>query len=332
MIDVGIAGCGWGAYYHGKSIVEEYSDKFKLVAFCDLNKEKLDKACSDFKVKGYQNFGDFLADKEIDLVIVATRPHSTHSSLVIQALESGKNVVVEKPMAITSKEAGEMIAARNRTKKVLTVHQNRRWDVDYLNVKQVVEEKTLGELRVIKSFYPGSLGKCDFIYEWGSHFIDQALRLAGGLPAKVVGTLAYPDEEWSKQGFFSAFLYYPNGLTIEVSAFPQAKPFLLPRFYLLGTEGSLVHDWVQRREDAILKHMHFQNAEKGAQFHFFQPKKYQTYPWKITTFYENIYEVLTEGKDLAVKAGEGLETVMVTEAIIESARRNQESIMPGDKN
>ncbi|MFH0797039.1 MAG: Gfo/Idh/MocA family oxidoreductase [Candidatus Omnitrophota bacterium] len=322
MIGVGIAGCGFGASHHGKTITEEYPDKFKLVAFCDLNKERLEQTCNKFGVKGYQDFTGFLEDKEISLVIIATRPHSTHFSLAIKALKTGKDVVVEKPFCITSEEARELLKTKDETKRVLTIHQNRRWDVDYLNVKQVMEEGRLGKLKLIKNYYPASLGEVDVLYEWGSHLIDQVLRLVGGLPERVFGILSHPENNWDGQGFFSAQLIYPDGLMVEVSAVPQAKPFLLPRFYLLGTKGSLTHDWVQRREDTMLKHIYF-NSEKGMDFDFFRPQYYQTYPWKILTFYENLYDAITEGKQLSVKPEEGLETILVMEGIIESARSNK---------
>ena len=321
MIKVGIVGCGFGAKYHGKVIVENFSDKFKLIAFCDINKEKLEKTCSEFNVKGYTDFDQFIENREIELVVIATRPHSTHFPLTIKALKSGKNVIVEKPMCIKSEEAKEMIKTRNLTNKILTIHQSRRWDIDFLNIKQIIEEGKLGKLKIFKSYYPYSFGEIDAIYEWGSHLIDQILYLFG-LPKKVLGNILYPFNEWDKMGYFSAILLYKENFVVEVGTFPQAKPFILPRFYILGEKGSLIHDWVQRREDSILKHMHYLKENK-IEFDFFSPKYYTNYKFNIPSFYENVYDAIKNGKELIVKAEDGLKTVLITEKIIESSRKNQ---------
>ncbi len=321
MIKVGIVGCGFGARYHGKVLIEKFFDKFKLVAFCDMNKEKLEKTCNEFNVKGYIDFDEFIENKEIELVVIATRPHSTHYPLTIKALKAGKNVIVEKPMCIKSEQAKEMIKERDKVKKILTIHQNRRWDIDFLNIKQIIEEGKLGKLKIFKSFYPYSFGKVDAIYEWGSHLIDQILYLFG-LPEKIIGNLLYPFNEWDKTGYFSSIFIYKENFIVEVGALPQAKPFILPRFYILGENGSLIHDWVQRREDSILKHMYF-NTEKGPEFDFFVPKYYTNYNFNIPCFYENVYEAIKNGKELIVKPEEGLNTIMVIEKIIESSKRKE---------
>ncbi len=320
-IGVGIIGCGFGSRHHGQTLVKEYKNRFKLIAFCDVNKERLEPVCREFGVKGYENVDEMLADSSIELVIVATRPHSTHPPIVIKALKAGKNVIVEKPMCITSEEAREMLKVRDETGMVLTVHHNRRWDLDYLNIRQVVEEGILGELKLLRSCYPGGFGERESLYEWGSHLIDQVLRLAGGLPEKVLGTLGYPDNEWDRQGFFSVQMLYKSGMVAEVSSIPQGKPFIIPRFYLLGSKGSIVHDWVQTKDDPILKHINFQSADKGSQFVSFTPRYYSRPEWKIPSYYENIYDVIRNGAELEVKPEHGLETVMVMEGIIESARK-----------
>lgn len=321
MVKIGIVGCGFGARYHGKVLVENFSDKYKLIAFCDMNKEKLEKTCNEFNVKGYTDFDEFCEDKEIELVVIATRPHSTHYPLTIKALKAEKHVIVEKPMCIKSDEAREMIETSKKLRRILTIHQSRRWDIDFLNIKQIIEEEKLGRLKIFKSYYPYSFGEVDAIYEWGSHLIDQILYLFG-LPEKIIGNLLYPFNEWNKTGYFSCIFIYKENFIVEIGALPQAKPFILPRFYILGEKGSLIHDWVQRKEDSILKHM-FYSSEKGIEFDFFSPKYYTNYKFNIPTFYENVYDAIRNGKELIVKPEEGFNTIMVIEKIIESARKNE---------
>ena len=159
------------------------------------------------------------------------------------------------------------------------------------------------------------MDKTDYLYEWGSHMIDQTLRLAGGLPEKVMAALAYPEESWDKQGFVSAHFLYKNGLVAEMSLLPVSDAHIFPHLYLAGTKGALVHEWVQRREDSLLKHMKFLGVNEE-----FRPEHIGLYQWKIPTFYENVYDAITKGEPLLVKPEEGLEVVLVMEAIIESAR------------
>ncbi len=319
-IGVGIVGCGFGAYHHGKTLAAEYDDRFKLIGFCDVNRQRLEQTCSSFNVRGYSDIDEMLADRNVELVIIATRPHTTHFPLAVKSLKAGRNVVVEKPMCITSGEAREMIKVRDETRRLLTVHQNRRWDMDYLDIRQVLERGTLGEVRCIRSCYLGGFGEVDCLYDMGSHLIDQILRLAGGLPAKVLGTLAYPDNEWNRQGFFSAGMLYGSGLIAEVSAVPQGESFIIPRFYLLGTKGIIIHDWVQRCEDAMLKHMTFASADKGIEFDFFRPEYYSSPAWKIPSYYDNLYDAVNGRGEVAVKPEESMETIIVIEAVIRSAR------------
>jgi len=315
MIKTGIIGAGNIAINFHVPELKKYPDKFQLVAFADIDKDKLQKVGELFQTKTYQKAEDLLADKGIDLIIICTRPHSTHAYLAIESLKAGKNVIVEKPMCITSSEAKEMIKARDKSKKVLTTHQSRRWDIDFLDCKQVVEQKLLGELKVIKNIYLAELGKIDSLYELGSHMIDQTLKLAGGLPEKIVGTLAYPEESWDKQGFVSAHFLYKNGLIAEMSLLPVPVAHIFPHLYLAGIKGTLVHEWVQRREDSLLKHMKFLGINEE-----FRPAHIELYQWKIPTFYENVYDAITKGKELLVKPEEGLEVVLCMEAIIESSR------------
>jgi len=141
-IGVGIVGCGFGAYHHGKTLAAEYDDRFKLIGFCDVNRQRLEQTCSSFNVRGYSDIDEMLADRNVELVIIATRPHTTHFPLAVKSLKAGRNVVVEKPMCITSGEAREMIKVRDETRRLLTVHQNRRWDMDYLDIRQVLERGT----------------------------------------------------------------------------------------------------------------------------------------------------------------------------------------------
>ncbi len=85
-------------------------------------------------------------------------PNDCHKELVIKALEKGKNVICEKPVEMSVAALDEMLAAADKMGKFCTVHQNRRWDVDFLAMKQIVNSGEIGELINIESRIHGSRG------------------------------------------------------------------------------------------------------------------------------------------------------------------------------
>ncbi len=90
-----------------------------------------------------------LGDPKTRLVVIAT-PHDTHADLAV-ALEAGKDCVVDKVMALSTSEADRMIAARDASGRMLSVFHNRRWDWDYLTVRQLLAKGLIGEPLLIES-------------------------------------------------------------------------------------------------------------------------------------------------------------------------------------
>ncbi|MFU0799822.1 MAG: Gfo/Idh/MocA family oxidoreductase [Xylanivirga thermophila] len=149
---VGIIGCGGianGKHMPSLSKVKEV----EMVAFCDIIEERAKKAASEYGVDGakvYTDYKELLDDKTIDVVHVCT-PNRSHSFITVDALEAGKHVMCEKPMAKTSEEAKKMVEAAKRTGKKLSIgYQNRfRPDSQYLN--KVCRRGDLGEVYFAKA-------------------------------------------------------------------------------------------------------------------------------------------------------------------------------------
>lgn len=119
---VGIIGCGGIA--NGKHMPNIAKiPEAEMVAFCDLIPERAEKAKADYgtpEAKVYSDYKELLKDGTIDVVHVCT-PNRSHSFITIDALEAGKNVMCEKPMAKTVEEARAMVEAAKRTGKKLTI-------------------------------------------------------------------------------------------------------------------------------------------------------------------------------------------------------------------
>ncbi|RYE72282.1 MAG: oxidoreductase, partial [Oxalobacteraceae bacterium] len=143
---------------------------------------------------------DVMANGDIELVVIAT-PNETHLPLARAALEAGKHVVVDKPFTVTLADARQLVAVAAACQRNLFVFHNRRWDSDFLGVKQVIKNGVLGRVTHFEShfdrFRPAvrdrwrerSGAGTGLWNDLGPHLIDQALQLFG-LPDRVIASMA----------------------------------------------------------------------------------------------------------------------------------------------
>ena len=144
---VGIIGCGGIANQkHMPSI--RAIDRADMVAFCDIIEERAVKAAKDFgtpDAKVYTDYRELLKDESIEVVHGCT-PNRMHADISIAALEAGKNVMCEKPMAKTAADARRMVEAAERTGKKLTIGYQHRSKAEAIYLKNVIERGDLGEI------------------------------------------------------------------------------------------------------------------------------------------------------------------------------------------
>ena len=147
IIRVGIIGCGGIANGKHMRSLAKVAD-CEMVAFCDIIPERAEKALADFGAPGakaYTDYKELLKDPTIDVVHVCT-PNRSHSFITVDALEAGKHVMCEKPMAINSAEAKKMLDAAKRTGKKLSIGYQTRFRDDSQYLKQEVEDGTFGDI------------------------------------------------------------------------------------------------------------------------------------------------------------------------------------------
>lgn len=151
-IRVGIIGCGGIA--NGKHMPSlSKLDNVEMVAFCDVKEEKALKAAKDYGVDGAKTYNDYrklLEDKSIDVVHVCT-PNKSHSDITVEALEAGKHVMCEKPMAKTANDAKKMLDAAKRTGKKLTIGYQNRFRPDSQYLHKLCQDGVLGEIYFAKA-------------------------------------------------------------------------------------------------------------------------------------------------------------------------------------
>ncbi len=259
MKNVAVIGYGGQGAWHCKQILK--SDVCTLAGTYDVREIRRDAAKND-GVKVYESNEAIFADPAVDIVVVAV-PNDRHKDLVISALEAGKNVICEKPVEMSVKAFDEMVDASKRTGKFFTVHQNRRWDVDFLATKEVIDSGNIGKPICIESRIHGSRGipsdwRCEKAYgggmilDWGVHLIDQMLQLHGEKIVKVYCTCSHITNKEVDDGF-KLYLTYDDGVTalVEVGTYNFLP---MPRFYLQAEKGSAkIEDWQHPCHVAKLK-------------------------------------------------------------------------------
>ena len=140
-INLVIIGFGGMGHWHWEYATE--SDTVNLLGIYDIRADR----CAEAESRGihaYSSFEEVLADPAVDMVTVAI-PNDQHESVCIRALEAGKHVICEKPVTLDSASLERMCAAADKAGRVFSVHQNRRWDVDFLAMKQLAESDEIGE-------------------------------------------------------------------------------------------------------------------------------------------------------------------------------------------
>lgn len=254
---VSLAMIGYGAigYEHGAAIRDTAG--LDLAVVCDRSASRLDVARHAFPaIRTTTTIDDVETDPTIDAVIVCTPPN-THASVAERMLRAGKHVVVEKPFCITTAEADTLIALAAERGLVMTVYQNRRWDPDFLAIRQAVEEGAIGDVFHVETFIGGFSHPCDFwhshepisggvFYDWGSHYLDWVLTLLPG-PVRDVRASAHKrvwhDVTNADQATLN--IRFTDGREAEFMHSDVAA-LLKPKWYVLGTTGAIVADW--RRE------------------------------------------------------------------------------------
>ncbi len=292
-----------------------------------------------------RSFEDILNDPEIELVIINT-PDTLHYKMCKKALEAGKNIVVEKPFTQTIEEADELIKLAHNKKLLLTVYQNRRLDSDFLTVRKILDDKLLGRLVEFESHFDryrnfiqsntwkeDAGDKSGVLYNLGSHMIDQALTLFG-MPKSVTAHLDILRDNGQAKDYYDIRLQHDGFAAILKSSYLVRESG--PRYSMHGTLGSF-HKWGIDPQEQALKDGRLPNepnwgsepesnwglinyeTEDG----LIQKNKIETIAGNYGAFYENLYEVLTNGAELLVKPEESRDGLKILEACMLSDKEKR---------
>ena len=194
-VKVGIIGCGGIA--NGKHMPALAAiEGCEMVAFCDIIVERAQAAAEKFGVEGakvYEDYKELLKDESIEVVHVCT-PNRSHSFITVDALEAGKHVMCEKPMAINSTEAQKMLDAAARTGNKLTIGYQNRYRDDSLYLKDEAKAGVFGEIYYAKA----TAIRRRAVPNWGV-FLNEYEQ--GGGPLIDIGTHALDLTLWMMDNY-----------------------------------------------------------------------------------------------------------------------------------
>lgn len=318
-----VAFCGAGGIVRGNHLVnlQQRTDRFRVVGFFDVDPEKARELAGD-KFKAYQTYDQLLADGQVDLVVIATKPLRTHFPTTKAALEAGKHVLLEKPMASTTEECDELIALADNNGLILTIHHNRRLDLDFLALRDVLDKGVLGELRYIENRHISGNYEPKDIVDWGSHLVEQSLTLNRSPLREVSAFLCHPDKGPAQGGYMEATFRFEKLPVVRVSMLPRPQEYLLngtppaPRFYAVGTKGAFVQRTLEDPRDMINATQNFDKVKpEYAVPDFLEIRR--------KGFYDYLYESLAQGAPLLVRPVEARNAIRAFELIAQSARENR---------
>jgi len=247
VIRVGIAGLGRSGWGIHARLLEPLDDMYRVVAVTDRIAARRQEAVDRFGCRAYDDLASMLRDPEVEMVVNALPSH-LHPSGSVEALQAGKHVVCEKPMAARVADADRMIEAAEKAGRVLAVFQNRRYAPDFQKVQQVIASGKLGRIVMIRLAWQGFGRRWDWQtlqkYDGGSlnntgpHMLDWALQLFGpGKPqvfCHLERTLTCGDAEDHVKLIFQG----PNApmLDLEITS---ACAYSQEPWLVMGTQGTL---------------------------------------------------------------------------------------------
>lgn len=273
-------------------------------------------------------------DPEVNLIVVNT-PDQFHVSYTMQALYHGKNVLCEKPFAMSAKEASEVFAYAKEKGLIAMANQNRRYDADMRTVRKVIESGVLGEILEVESHYdyyrPSIADHVGFgiLYGLAVHPIDQIIGQFGK-PKKVVYDCRSFDHPGESDDYYDIDFFYDRMKAIVKTSYYVKLDY--PRFIVHGRKGSFLMP--------ALGHQSAQKAKPGPVEISFEPlpedkwgtlsyidengqditKKVPTEIQDYGLIYDNLYDVIFNGGEKVVKDEEVIEVLRIIEEATKAAK------------
>lgn len=342
---VGVIGFGLaGRIFHAAVVAE--TPGLELACIVQRHGDEAAKAHPGVRIA--RSIDEMLEDRSIRLVVVGT-PSFDHFDHGMQCLRTGRNVMIDKPFALTSEEAARLIEEARRQGALLTAYQNRRWDGAFLTLKQVLASGRLGRVVSYESHYdrfrqqprlgvwresggPGG----GTLFDLGSHLIDQATDLFGD-PESLWADIRIDRDGATVDDAFDLLLKF-NGITARLHATNlAATPG--PQFVVHGTHGSFVKWGLDPQEDALKAGAKFSDPGFGEEPESDwgtlyvpgqSPEKIRTLPGDYRGIYANVRDAILGKAKLEVTPEQAWRTTRLIELARQSSAEGRRIAFKGD--
>ncbi|XWW45099.1 Gfo/Idh/MocA family oxidoreductase [Fibrella sp. USSR17] len=337
-INVGLIGFGLsGRYFHAPFLAVHPGFNVTHV----MSSRPSEVTAFDPEIIPVATVDELLADDRIELVFICS-PNETHFRYAQAALERNKHVVVEKPFALTETEAQQLLTLAASRRLLITAYQNRRWDADFLTVKQLIADNRLGDVLDYEARYdrfmpvdtrsaswkelPGE-GRGS-LFNLGPHLIDQALHLFGN-PQNISAEIRSIRPNSQIDDWFTIRLGYSDKvITLKSSLMAHQNH---RRFTIHGTAGSFTKGGLDVQEPSLklgtLPNTPNWGTEpienRGLLTTNDKSKRVDSLPGNYAAYYEWLYESVANGAELAVKPLEILATTRVIDLARQSNREGR---------
>lgn len=323
-LNVAVIGTSSMGRLHMKGIIAK--EGANLYAICDTAKEQLEGAIKDLgltDIKCVSDYKELVNDPNLDAVVIVT-PDQVHLEMTAAFLRAGKDVLCEKPMALTLSECEEMMKVEKETGRRLMIGQVCRCTPAFMMAKEIVDSGRIGELVFVESEYAHNYNNAKGYNNWrmvperhgfiggGCHAVD-LLRWIAGDPTEVYAHSNHKIlTDWPVDDTVIAIYKFPNNVCGKVFVSIGCKRNYTMRSVFYGTKGTVICD---NTSPTITV---FEEDAEGKGFT--EPK---TLPvvvnnHNVTAEIDVFVDALKEGKPMPVTSMEGASTVAVCCATVES--------------
>lgn len=340
-IKVGLVGIGRAGYGMHRGEVARTEGRFEFVALCDTDASRSAEfiAKEGKECKVYTDYDEMLKDPEVELVSVAVRSPE-HTPFAIKALEAGKYVFLEKPIAISMEQALELKAASEKYPGKLFLRHNRRFEPCYNHIKEIIASGILGNIYQIRLRRHGYQRRSDWqtiiecgggmLNNWGPHIVDHALRLLESPVKNIWSKLRRVAAVGDAEDHLTVIFEGENNRIIDIEI-SGGVAISEPVYMVYGDRGTLVS---QDESELKLKYINPEQklmdikAEKESPpltASFGNPEKLEwveetikTAPsnnedtWKI---WLHLYDTIRNGVTFPITIDEGVEVVKYTDMV-----------------
>ncbi len=325
---IGLGRAGWNIHVRTMQARED----FDVVAVADPDPDRQQQAKEEAGAQPFDDLDSLLTGCDAELIVVATASadHAGHS---IAALEAGRHVLTEKPMATALEDADRMLAAAENAGKILTVHQTRRWGEDFLFIQQMLKDERLGHVFFIRSGGYGYRRRNDWqtlrkyggglLNNNGVHVVDQCVLLMESSIVDVFGDLQQILQPGDTEDHLKVVIRGENGRIIDLEL-TNACAASLPSWTLMGTRGTLT---VTDGGSAVLQYVKDDLApleavdrplaaerkygvEGGDEIEF-EKEELEAKAPPSTSFYDQLYDAICNGGPPPVDPATARETIRV---------------------